>query len=210
MWTGVTRYGPVPGKSEHLRTQCCQHDRRPDAVRSEVGRRVERIEVVAHGLDRRQVGLLAVPLDQRLVTDSQPGHEPPRGERLEETDRTVGRHGPSAVDVGDPGADHQAPRGSQQGLGRRERLASVCLAVPEGPVAELVNFGCGLLGLGARKGLEGSGPQAGAVGAEGVGGGHGAHCRADGASLTWLANLVRNERSGTDPDPGTDELLGAH
>ncbi len=191
---GMGASRPVAGQAQHLGAEGRQHHRRPLAVSPEVGRSVQGIEVVGHGLDRRKVGGTAVPLDQREVADPQSEDEATRRQRLDEPRARRGRHRAPGIDIGDASAHDQPSRGARESESSRQALPPVGLAEPEGPEAEGLDLSHRFEELRGRKGLEGAGPESDPVLAKGGDGGHG---------VTLRRAAVRRSGQGLADSPAT-------
>ena len=134
---GVGAVGRPRGELQHAGPEGGEHDGRRDRrLGRRVHRRRHRLEVPAHVVERPVVAL-AAGLDDRAVTDAEPGDEP-TGERLGHgADGRRGGERVAAPHAGDAGGDDDRGRVAEQGGRTGERLlAAGRLAEPEGGVAE--------------------------------------------------------------------------
>ena len=129
------------GEVEHLRPERGEHDRHPvRRLGAVVERRIHRVQVFAHGRERRAVRL-AAKLDRMPVTAAEAEQEAARERLPERVGACPRRRGIAGVDVRDSGGDDEVLRPAEGERGGGEVLPRERLADPDRGVAEPLDLG---------------------------------------------------------------------
>src|ERR1700687_3084988 len=102
VWDSATRLGTA--QRQHLRSECCDHNRRQFAWWRGL---VDAVEIGAHRRQRFLVAMAAYTFDHRNVTDAETENEPAAVERVQRDHGALGGEGIASIDVGDRTAYRQ-------------------------------------------------------------------------------------------------------
>ena len=140
-----TKYGCAPSVRSRARSSifgpsAASTTGTRSAARGHVGRRLHRVEVCAHGRERRAVRL-AAQLDRVPVAAAEAEQEAARERLAERVGAGPRRRGIARVDVRDPGGDDEVARPGEGERGGGEVLPRERLADPDRGVAEPLDLG---------------------------------------------------------------------
>ena len=134
VWNSATRLGAT--QRQHLRSECCDHDRRQFTGGREP---VDAVEIGTHRRQRFVVAMAAQALDHWNVADAETENEPVAVERIQRDHGALRGEGIACIDVGDRTADRQLLAARQQPGRQRHRLIASRFRVPQVRVAIILN-----------------------------------------------------------------------